>query len=201
MRAVAILVLLTVAACSGTEAQPAATPDDVVAAWLAALGGPADPGEFVIDGQLPVLASLGRPAEAPKIIGNGLSPDAEATFWATFVDGVEDIAGVAPGDLDVVKTVVLPIDEVDHAYVRLQGPDGATTVVVRGVDNGLIDMIATTGPALVRPLASLVEAVPEGLVDGPLVAASLRAGLSDPDLDLPGEFYGEVQDLIALIDR
>ena len=103
------------------------------------------------------------------------------------------------GELSVTAVDVVPVDGVDHSYVRLSGPSGSTTVIVE--PGGSIDMLAMTGPGLVRPLRSLLVALPDGAVDGPTVATSLRTGLLNPRLDIPPQFYGETQDLIALIDR
>jgi hypothetical protein len=201
MRAAGVVVALAVlAACSSTEPAPAATADDVVAAWLSALGGEGDPGEFVIDGQLEILAALGR-GDAAQIVESGLSAESAARYWSSFATGIEDVGGSPASALEIGTVTRLDIDDVEHVFVTVVGSEGRTTIVVRGADDRRIDMIATTGPALVRPLTTLLRSLPPDAFDGPAIASSLRAGLSDPDLDLPPMFYGETQDLIALIDR
>jgi len=195
----AAVVLL--AGCSTDEPAVAATPEAVVTGWLDALDGDADPSEFVVAGQLPLLAAIELPASADLVLAEGLSAATAAAYWDSFSDGIEAVAGATPSQLEVGGAAVLSVDGVGHGFVEVAGEGGATVVVVRGTEDGLIDMIATVGPKLIRPLANLVDWVGLDAIDGPAIAASLRAGLSDPGLDLPPEFYGEVQDLIALIDR
>ena len=201
MRPLATALLILAAACSDSSAEPAASAEATVAAWVASFDGSAAPSAFVVEGQLPLLAALGRGEQAGDIVTGGLTAAAEAEFWSSFAETVESVAGVGIGELEVTQVTVLAVDEVDHSFVTLAGPSGSTSVVVRGVADGQIDMMATTGPGLVRPLRSLVAGLPDGTIDGPVLAASLRAGLLNPDLELPPVFYGETQDLIALIDR
>ena len=201
MRYLAAALLLLAAACSDSTDEPPATPQETVTAWLASFDGTAAPSAFVVPGQLPLLAAMGRGDQAGDIVVSGLSAEAEAEFWSSFSETVEGIAGVDMGDLVVTRVNVLGVDGVDHGFVTIAGPSGATSVVVRGVEAGRIDMVTTTGPGLVRPLRSLLATLPQGVVDGPTLAASLRAGLLNPELELPPVFYGETQDLIALIDR
>lgn len=194
-----LIALAVVAACSG-EAEPAPGPDSVVGRWLAAIAGEGDPGAFVVAGQVSLLAAVELPGDAAEILAAGLSVESAAAYWASFAAGIEAIAGAAPASLEVGETTVEVVDGTEYAFVVVSGGGGSTTVAVRGTVDGLVDMIATIGPELVRPLRRLVDGVEAGALDRQALAFSLRAGLKDPALDLPPEFYGEVEDLIALLE-
>jgi hypothetical protein len=196
----ALAALLVIAACS-TEGQPSMRPGDVVSAWLEALEGDGDPGAFVVEGQLRLLAAVELPGDANEIFAQGLSAESAAGYWRSFAEGIEAVAGAPASSLEIDDTTVVVVDDVEYAFVVVSGGGGSTTVAIRGVEDGRVDMVATIGPELVRPLRSLVDGAQAGAVDEPALALSLRAGLSDPNLDLPPEFYGEVQDLIALLER
>jgi hypothetical protein len=194
-----LVAVLVVAGCSA-EAEPAAGPGEVVGRWLAALEGDDDPGVFVVDGQLRLLAAVEQAGDADDILAEGLSAESAATYWRSFADGIEAIAGAPASSLEIGETTVVTVDDTDYAFVAVSGGGGSTVVAVRGTEDGLVDMVATIGPELVRPLRTLVGKLEAGVIDGAALGVSLRAGLSDPNLDLPPEFYVEVQDLIALLE-
>ena len=154
MRHVAAALLVLVAACSDSTADSVVDAATTVEAWLASFDGAESPGTFVIDQQVTLLAALGRGEQATDIVAAGLTAETEADFWESFAATVERVAGTAMGELSVTAVDVVPVDGVDHSYVRLSGPSGSTTVIVE--PGGSIDMLAMTGPGLVRPLRSLL---------------------------------------------
>lgn len=200
----AAAVLLLVVGCS-TEEQPQATPQEVVAGWLDALASGEGAADYVVPGQVDVLAAVERRAEAGGILVEGLTSQAEADYWAAFAASTESFLGIAFDDLEVGPVATPEAEGSDYAYVEVLGPEGeAIAVVLQGGGPWRIDIVATVGPGLVRPLRSMIETVG---MDAPGVAgrrsglaASLRAGLEDPAGSLPPEFRDDVTELIDALE-
>ncbi len=200
----AVVVLLAVVGCS-TDEQPQATPQEVVTGWLDALATGEGAADYVVPGQVDVMAAIERRSEAAGILSQGLNAQAEADYWGAFADSTESFLGASVNGLEVGPVATAEIEGSDYAYVEVLGPESAAiAIVLEGGGPWRIDMVATVGPGLVRPLRSMIEEVG---IDAPGVvarrsglAASLRAGLEDPTGSLPPEFRGDVAELIALLE-
>lgn len=198
------VVLLVVAGCS-TDEQPQATPQEVVTGWLDALAVGEGAADYVVPGQVDVLAAIERRSEAAEILAEGLTSEAEADYWTAFGDSTKSFLGTAINDLEVGPVATAEAEGSHYAYVEVLGPEGEVIVVVlQGGGPWSIDMVATVVPGLVRPLRSMIETVG---MDAPGVeerrsglAASLRAGLEGPSDSLPPEFRGDVAELIAALE-
>lgn len=159
---VLIVIALIATSCSGGTEEPVAISEDIAASlvvtqWL----------EAVVAGDIEALAGLVEPVglavlagvennvssnELVGLLNGGFEGDLAAGYWATFRD---DFAAIRGGPLDGLTVgEETPIAETpDYLSVAVAMDDTTGHVIVRRSETGWkVDLVATAGPALVRPL-------------------------------------------------
>jgi hypothetical protein len=207
----------TTAAPTSTTVAPsplAATPAEAVERWLLAVdtGSAAATRSLIDDTQLALILAMDNPitiAQLADLVRNGIPTDLRSAYWSAFGASFSDFAGADTGRLQVKQTQEFAVGRRAFAAVEIGFVDriGSTTVVTAAVGEGwIVDLMATLGPTLVRPLRDLLAALgPDD--DGNAVRSamaesvpSLRAALERPGvLDLPVEYVLETESLVEVL--
>lgn len=192
-----------------TTTPGAASPGEAVRAWLEAVAGESGALPAVDDAQLAILiavdGSLG-PERAAALLDGGLSDDARRGFWDSFAAGFAGSAGAGPATVDTGPAEEFAVGDARFAAVPVSMAGGGTELITIE-DGGVwrVDLIASFGPRLVRPLRQLLDAagsdaagraVREALAAS---APSLQAAVLRPPPDLPSEFLTETRALLNVL--
>lgn len=218
--AAAGLVLVMAASCSSsadvTTTEPVVsngTPSEVVAGWLGALASGSTPeARYIDDLRLAIILAVENGfsvAETAEVVTGGLTDSLRQSWWRSFATEFAAFGGEGLSDIEIGETATYTVGTETFAAVTLMRGDPTTEIILRQSDEGewMIDMVATVGPTLVRPLraayvglggdedAMAVRAAFRS-VAGSLVAARQRDAINDA---LPETFLIEVDALADLL--
>ncbi len=210
------LAMMIVAAGCGDASEPKSTapqdPASAVGLWIEAVvsGDSAAVAAVVPDYQIALLVAIENPlsvAETRRALSDGLSAATQAAYWTSFVQAFGDSAGVDLASLEAAGSEKFAVDGRDFAEVTMEGEGRAAVVATRGEEGWLVDLMATLGPTLVRPLRDLVDALSRDANDEDLarlfgeLATSLRAGQQSRSEELPPEFRSDLEALLQVLER
>jgi hypothetical protein len=204
MPSIALVVALTVAACSPapeestTQApvsQPgAADPRAAVEGMLDAL----EAGDFeraaalTVDDQMLAIAVTGNvPTDALQGVLDTGGADIGANYWESFATNVQSFLGVGPGAVTTGAVDDVEVAGVRFATVELQVPVDAARrrFVVQQGDGWKVDVVATFGPALAQRLGKAADGFRSDPSAADILASlvrqrpSLEVALAAPGLD------------------
>jgi hypothetical protein len=209
--AVIIALALTVAgtACSENETLPE-DPAGIAAAWLHAV---ADVDTDVLstavdETTLGILLAVENAFDADQsreLLVNGPSDELRSSYWASFREAFTVYAGVAPNDLTVGTARNYVVDTAEFAVVPASAGGRSTDIILeRTNERWRVDMVATMGPVMVRPIRSFVASI-AGTADGTevlevmreTIPQSLQAALAEGRGELPEEYRRDAILLVA----
>lgn len=225
-RGAVVLLAAVLTACSGGTATTTTTaparvgagsPTEAVQRWIDGLvaGDATAVANLVADDQLAVLVAVDNQltgAATAQLVRAGITDDVRRGYWASFAEGFSEFAGAPLSDLAIGAVEQFSVAEGEFAAVEVAFTTriGSTEIIAARAADGswLIDVLATIGPSLVRPLRSILVDLPSGedglIVKGLLQSAlpSLLAALERPAVaDLPADFVLETESLIQLLAR
>lgn len=189
MRKLLVIVILAVAACTGTDpAEPGpsfvpADPAAVVDRWLQAVAG-GDTTEIDLTVEptgLAVLAGVEnglRSAELAALLESGFSPELATDYWTRFRRDFEAIRGASLGTLSVGEERPIAGNS-DFVSVAVSSTDASGAVLLRRVDvepGWRVDIVATAGIAFVGPLGEYLDSALGG-DHAELIAGAYREGV------------------------
>lgn len=208
--------LVVITACSGSDSADTTvalgpgSAEEAVEEWLDALIA-ADPEATTALVEKPGLllalsAENGLSVSEVAELQAGIPNSVLDSYWSSFAESLDVFAD---GGLDILTA--RRDDSIDgypgFAAVAVAEPTAvrSTVIVAHRGDDGAwrVDLLATVGPGLVRPLADLHDAAVSSDLGAsilPLLKAaqpSLEAGLEAQGDDLPAEFRTETLSLIA----
>ena len=185
-----IVVALLAAACSGETEEPVVTataaPGAVVAQWLdAVVAGDTDALATLVEPDgLAVLAGVENNVSSDELVAllnGGFEGDLAAGYWTAFRD---DFAAIRGGSLESLTVGdESPIEGIsNYLAVAIAMDETVGRVIVRRSDTGWrVDLVATVGPALVRPLGDYLLGALNG--DNAVVIADAYRSAIVPGLD------------------
>lgn len=167
---VALVVLLVSAACSSDPAEEPSvnsSPTAAVSAWLAAVTNlDLDAMDQLTDPEnvgLMAAAENGfTSGQLAAVAGTGMPGPTAESYWATFRDGMTTFLGAPPDSLIVGETETFTYDGTEFAVVTVGTGESTTGIVTQSTEDGwIVDMVATTGPALAVQIRRLLAAFNE----------------------------------------
>lgn len=213
VRRLAVIVVLAAAVagagCGGDETLPN-DPAGVAAAWLEAVGDvdTATLSAVIDETTFGILLAVenGFDAEQTRLLLEaGPSDDLRFSYWASFREAFTVFAGIAPEDLNVGTARNYVVGNDEFAVVPASAGARSTDIILERTDGRWrVDMVATMGPVMVRPIRSFVQEV-TGTEPSDEVAAvlrdtiprSLQAALAEGRGELPEEYRRDAILLIA----
>ncbi len=219
--------LLAAGGCSGggadttttTAAPPIGAPSPLAAveAWVDGLvtGDTAAVAALVSDDQLAILIAIDNGLDGTataQLVRGGISDELRLGYWDSFREGFAEFGDAPLDDLSLGEVVRFEAPGGVYAAVEagFSTRIGSTEIIAREAADGTwqVDLLATIGASLVRPLRTMLAEMPSGddglIVRGLLQTAvpSLLASLERPAVaDLPAEFVLEIESLVQLLDR
>ncbi len=195
---VVLAFFLLTAACSNDaveEPSVNSSPEAAVAAWLRAVGALDLEGIDAVTDPENVALMAGAengftPSQLAAVTGTGLPGPSAESYWSTFREGLVTFLGAAPDTLVIGEVETFVYDDTEFAVVAVGTGESTTGIITQNTDDGwVVDMVATTGPALAvqvrRLLAAFEDDDEEQQTDASVFAsiavASLGAALDRDD--------------------
>lgn len=203
-------LLVMSAACAQQTVEEAGHPEEAVAEWIAAvdrldleaLSSIVRQDHVVL---LVAAENLLAPDAAGSLIENGMTTADLQEFWSSFEAGFASGAARQIDALTIVGSETFIIGGVAFAAVQVAFPGERSGEVISRLDGSTwrLDLLASSGPALVRQLRSLidraraddVEVLLERFEDWRI--SLLAARERQPGRDLPADFGVELDSLIS----
>lgn len=201
-RSAALVVALTLVACSPAADEPAAqapVSEPGAADPRAAVEGLFDALEagdyeraaaLTVDDQMLAIAVTGNvPTDALQGVLDTGGADIGANYWESFTTNVQSFLGVGPDEVTTGAVDDVEVGGVSFATVELQVPvDGSRRrFVVQQGDGWKVDVVATFGPALAQRLGKAAEGFRADPTAADILASLVRQRPSlEVSLDAPG---------------
>ena len=175
---IALVLTVAVAGCGESDSLPD-DPAGVAAAWLQAV---ADVDTEVLSATvdetaLGILLAVENAFDAEQtreLLFDGLSDALRSSYWASFREAFAEYAGIAPEELAVGSARNYVVGGNEFAVVPATAGARSTDIILERSDGRWrVDMVATMGPVMVRPIRSFVAAI-AGTAAGTEVTEVLR---------------------------